>query len=62
MHYPAVGGFEVWLIQANKGHEVGSIVTVDIPFTDTWKAMEECVEMGLVRNIGVSSKHSSRLS
>jgi hypothetical protein len=40
MHYPAA--------TSTQG-------VVDIPYTETWMAMEECVDLGLVRNIGISS-------
>ena len=43
MHYPAA--------TSDQG-------VLDIPYTETWKAMEECVKLGLVRNIGISSMSS----
>jgi diketogulonate reductase-like aldo/keto reductase len=46
--------------QANDGHEIGKIVAIDVSYVDTWRAMEECVDLGLVRNIGISSKWRCR--
>jgi len=43
MHYPAA--------TSDQG-------VLDIPYTETWRAMEECVKLGLVRNIGISSVSS----
>lgn len=43
MHYPAA--------TSDQG-------VLDIPYTETWRAMEECVKLGLVRNIGISSMFS----
>ena len=44
MHYPAA--------TSDQG-------VLDIPYTETWRAMEECVKLGLVRNIGMSSIYFS---
>jgi L-glyceraldehyde reductase len=33
----------------------GQIAVIDVPIADTWKAMEELVEKGKVRSIGVSN-------
>ena len=50
MHYPA----------ATEPKDPDGVITViDVTFTDTWRAMEECVKMGLVRNIGISSSSPS---
>lgn len=46
MHYPAA---------TDPKDPDGTITVIDVPYTDTWKAMEECVKQGLVRNIGISS-------
>jgi alcohol dehydrogenase (NADP+) len=46
MHYPAA---------TDPDDREGEITVLDIPYTATWKAMEECVKFGLVRNIGISS-------
>ena len=51
MHYPAA---------TDPNDPEGVITVIDVRYTDTWRAMEECVKMGLVRNIGISSSSSSR--
>ena len=57
MHYPAVSpALDPRSLQANQGNEIGKIQALDIPYTETWTAMEECVDLGLARNIGVSSE------
>lgn len=48
MHYPAANDPEGF---------PDEIKVIDVPYTDTWRAMEDCVKMGLVRNIGVSSEY-----
>ena len=47
MHYPCAN---------NPDLPKGTFQVIDVPFTETWKAMEQCVEMGLVKNIGISSE------
>ncbi|XP_066297256.1 aldo-keto reductase family 1 member B1-like [Branchiostoma lanceolatum] len=39
----------------------GKVIGEDIPFTDTWKALEACVESGLLRNIGLSNFNSKQI-
>ncbi|XP_066296713.1 aldo-keto reductase family 1 member B1-like [Branchiostoma lanceolatum] len=39
----------------------GNVIGEDIPFTDTWKALEACVESGLLRNIGLSNFNSKQI-
>jgi diketogulonate reductase-like aldo/keto reductase len=46
MHYPAA---------TDPKDPPGKITVIDVNYTDTWRAMEECVKLGLVRNIGISS-------
>ncbi|WVW80697.1 hypothetical protein I302_102683 [Kwoniella bestiolae CBS 10118] len=53
MHYPAA-------TDTNPG-DYNDINVLDIPYTDTWKAMEECVDAGLVRNIGISNYSKTEL-
>lgn len=50
MHYPAA---------TDPKDPEGTITVIDVPYTETWKAMEECVKQGLVRNIGISSTSPS---
>ncbi|BFZ63983.1 D-xylose reductase [Saitoella coloradoensis] len=37
----------------------GKTITVDVPIAETWKAMEELVKEGLVKNIGISNFQGS---
>eukprot|EP00058_Branchiostoma_floridae_P013522 XP_002599010.1 hypothetical protein BRAFLDRAFT_122465 [Branchiostoma floridae] len=39
----------------------GKFIREEIPFTDTWKALEACVESGLLRNIGLSNFNSKQI-
>ncbi|XP_049838352.1 aldo-keto reductase family 1 member B1-like isoform X2 [Schistocerca gregaria] len=42
--------------------ENGTAVNTDIDYMDTWKQMEECVNLGLAKSIGVSNFNSKQLS
>ncbi|XP_049766639.1 aldo-keto reductase family 1 member B1-like [Schistocerca cancellata] len=42
--------------------ENGIAITTDIDYLDTWKQMEECVNLGLAKSIGVSNFNSKQLS
>lgn len=42
-------------------HESGKIDFSDIDYLETWRAMEKCVRMGLVRSIGVSNFNAIQL-
>lgn len=33
----------------------------DIPFENTWSAMEQCVKLGLAKSIGISNFNSSQI-
>ena len=41
--------------------EKGNILTNDVDYVDTWKAMEECVELGLTKSIGLSNFNSAQI-
>ncbi|XP_053384554.1 aldo-keto reductase family 1 member B1-like [Mercenaria mercenaria] len=41
--------------------ENGKVLFSDVDYVDTWKALEDCVDEGLVRNIGVSNFSSKQL-
>jgi diketogulonate reductase-like aldo/keto reductase len=41
--------------------EKGNIVHSDVDYVDTWKAMEECVELGLTKSIGLSNFNSEQI-
>ena len=45
-----------WPVLLKKAEDGGSFLPLeDIPITETWKAMEECVDQGLIKDIGVSN-------
>ncbi|KAL3842856.1 hypothetical protein ACJMK2_020837 [Sinanodonta woodiana] len=41
--------------------ENGKIMFSDVDYVDTWKALEDCVDEGLVKNIGVSNFSSKQI-
>ena len=41
--------------------ENGQLAVSDVDYVDTWKAMEECVELGLTKSIGVSNFNSEQI-
>ncbi|XP_049766637.1 aldo-keto reductase family 1 member B1-like [Schistocerca cancellata] len=46
----------------NHPTENGAAATADIDYVDTWKQMEECVRLGLAKNIGVSNFNSKQIT
>ena len=40
----------------------GLILCKNVDFVDTWRAMEACVRIGLVRSIGISNFNSQQIS
>jgi diketogulonate reductase-like aldo/keto reductase len=41
--------------------ENGKFITSDVDYVDTWKAMEECVKLGLTKSIGLSNFNSQQI-
>lgn len=41
--------------------EAGKVITCEVDYLDTWKAMEKCVEKGLTQSIGVSNFNIEQL-
>lgn len=39
----------------------GNLEYVNLPLTDTWSAMEKCVDEGLVKSIGLSNFNSQQI-
>lgn len=40
----------------------GTIRLSDVDYVDTWKSMEKCVELGLVKSIGLSNFNSQQVT
>lgn len=45
----------------NPVDENGKLIYSDVDYIDTWRAMEECVQKGMVKSIGVSNFNSHQL-
>lgn len=40
----------------------GTLLYSDVPFTETWKAMEKMVEKGFVKSIGLANFNSEQIN
>ena len=58
IHWPTGFSPSPDLVPRNKD---GSIMYSDIHYLETWKAMEECVNQGLARNIGMSNFNAKQV-
>jgi aldehyde reductase len=41
--------------------ENDKLIPSDVDYVDTWKAMEECVKLGLTKSIGLSNFNSEQI-
>jgi diketogulonate reductase-like aldo/keto reductase len=41
--------------------ENDKFIPSDVDYVDTWKAMEECVKLGLTKSIGLSNFNSEQI-
>lgn len=42
--------------------ENGTLLLSDIDYLETWKGMEECVQLGLTRSIGISNFNQEQIT
>lgn len=41
--------------------ENGKLIPSDVDYVDTWRALEECVKLGLTKSIGLSNFNSEQI-
>ncbi|XP_069679121.1 aldo-keto reductase family 1 member B1-like [Periplaneta americana] len=49
-------GDDFWPKDAN-----GKMILIDVDYVETWKAMEQCVKLGLAKSIGISNFNSQQI-
>ena len=61
IHWPQNWEHEDGANRSFPKNEDGSMKYTDIPLLDTWKALEQCVEEGLIKAIGLSNFNSAQI-